>query len=149
LATSDEKFLIISLVGGRYLFGSFSIYLTRSISCYGLKACWLAYPSSFDLVTPLHLLPNVDLSTPCLSTISFHVNCSPSSHDFESAIVSSMGAIVVDLLRVGVGKSRRVMVFGGACMSRTATVILGIASNVTTDLRRNRAFRAILAEKIY
>jgi hypothetical protein len=91
-----------------------SIYRTSSISCCGLKACWLAYPSSFDLVTPLHLLPSVDLCTPYLSAISLKENCSPSSRDFKSSIASSIGAMVVELSCVEVHESRRSMMFGGA-----------------------------------
>jgi hypothetical protein len=74
----------------------------------------LAYPSSFDLVTPLHLLPSVDLCTPYLSAISLKENCSPSSRDFKSSIASSIGAMVVELSCVEVHESRRSMMFGGA-----------------------------------
>jgi hypothetical protein len=72
------------------------------------------FPSSFDLVTPLYLLPKVDLSTPYLLAISLEEICSHFSRDFKSSTASLIGAMVVELSRVEVGESRRAMVFGGA-----------------------------------
>ena len=74
----------------------------------------MVYPSSFNLITPLYLLPSVDLCTPYLSLVSLKENCSPSSRNFKSSIASLIRARVIELSCVKVRESRRAMVFGGA-----------------------------------
>jgi hypothetical protein len=99
---SEAKFRIIVLVGGRALAVRSSIYCTSSASCCGLSNCWCSYPSVLEPVRPLHLLLNVERSTPWQSATSLKVNFSSSSRDSRSAIASSIGAMVVEISRVEV-----------------------------------------------
>jgi hypothetical protein len=67
LATSEAKFCIKALVGGKPCLVSLVIYRTSSYSCCSSSLRWLIDLPAFDRVAAWCLRVNVERQTPCLS----------------------------------------------------------------------------------
>jgi hypothetical protein len=128
LATKEEKFLIISLVGGRPLFVSPLMYCTSSNSCWGLSFCCFESLTFLGSVTRWCLRLSVERFTPYWEATCVYEISSPGSRDSIYSIAAEIGSILVELEVIAIGVRRCVLVFrvhcANPCTARTGTLCL-------------------------
>jgi hypothetical protein len=136
LATKEEKFLIISLVGGRPLFVSPMMYCTSSNSCWELSFCCFESLTFLGSVTRWCLWLSVEQFTSYWEATCVYKIFSPGLRDSIYSITAEIGFILVELEVIAIGVRRCVLVFcvhcANPCTACMGTLIVGRASQLGT-----------------